>query len=254
MSDYLVDLNELETISKLYNPRVVKNTTIVTPETLKQDTLFHIALNKRFKLFPNISKRAGANEDNTVTRVHVAPTLIGCYLGYASATYLALNNVPSVKKTSSPTNSPKLPSIYKGGFYIHEIPFRCALKPNKSLVYDSDLTDEIWLVSYNEYTKDFPADIIGFLFINKLTYQPVMESLPICIVSVCVKIEKKKSIKFSLNNEHQGINKNCPEVLKEGYWIFDINETTFEVSNLKAISEKQFNEFKLKTAAMLEFE
>ena len=254
MSDYLIDEQELKTISKLFNQRVIKNTEIVTPFTLKQDTLFHIALNKRDKFFPNISKRAGASEDNTLTRVHVSPTLLGCWFGYATGANLALYNKPSTKKETTASNSPKLPSIYKGGFYIHEIPFRCALKPNKTLVYDSDLTDELWLVTYNEYTKNFPAKVIGTLFINKLSYFPVVNKMPECVASICVNIEKGKSIKFSLNNEFQGINKNCPEVLKEGYWIFDVNETTIEVSNLKAISEKQFNEYKLKTAAMLEFE
>lgn len=250
--DYLIDKQELENISKIYNPRVLKNIEIVTPETLKQDSLFHIALEKRPKFFPNISKRAGAQEDNTLTRVHVAPTLMGCWFGYATAAYLAASYVPETKKGPNTINSPK-PSIYKGGFYIHEIPFRCAIKPNKTLVYDADLTDEIWLVSYNEYTKTFPAQVIGMMFINKVSYIPRTGKTPMEVCSVCVKIEKGKSLKFSLNNEHQKITKECPEIIKEGFWMFDVNETTHEVTNFISIKEKDFNEYKLKSAGMLGF-
>ena len=91
MTDYTIDQQELEQILNLANPRVKKNTEIVTPDSIGSNVLYHIALDKREKFFPNISKRAGVTEDNTMTRIHVAPTLAGCWFGYAGGGSLAAN-------------------------------------------------------------------------------------------------------------------------------------------------------------------
>ena len=58
---------QLEDKLSLVNEKVKSNVTIVTPKEVGQDFMLHIA-KKRFKeLTPNISKRAGAKEDNTLT-------------------------------------------------------------------------------------------------------------------------------------------------------------------------------------------
>lgn len=251
MTDYTIDQQELEQILNLANPRVKKNTEIVTPDSIGSDVLYHIALDKRAKFFPNISKRAGMSEDNTMTRIHVAPTLAGCWFGYAGGGSLAANYIPDTTKKKVSINSPK-PSLYKGGFYIHEIPFRCALKPNTNLVYDSDLTDEIWLVTYNEFTKVYSANIVGMLFPHKVTYLPRTGKFPEEITTLCLKVEKGKQLKFSLNNVYYKPTKNAPEYIKEGFWMFDIGDQ-IGIGNLVKINEKDFNEYKLKSAGMLSF-
>ncbi len=78
---YLVDIEEIKEVVDLANPRVKRGTTIETPDTIGQDVLYHIALDRRPTLFPNISKRAGNLEDNTLPRVHMSMNLSGCWFG-----------------------------------------------------------------------------------------------------------------------------------------------------------------------------
>lgn len=251
MADYSIDRLEMEDVLKLANPRVKKNTEIITPDLLGQDKLYHIALDKRNKFFPNISKRAANSEDNTLPRVHTAPTLIGCYFGYAGVGDLATNFIPeNTKKTVSNTHAI---APYKGGFYIHEIDFRCAVKPNTSLVFDCDLTDEIWLVTYNEYTKYYPAKVIGMLFTHAVKYIPRTGKSPIEVCTLFCRIDRGNKIKFCLNNKWVSPDKNNPLELKEGYYKFDIDDQR-QVTELTKISEKEFNDNKLYSAGMLSYQ
>ena len=82
--DYVVDIDEMQETIKLTNPKVAKNVTLVTPNEIGVSSLLHISLDKRTILFPNISKRAGMTEDNTLPRVHTSITLAGCWAGYAT--------------------------------------------------------------------------------------------------------------------------------------------------------------------------
>lgn len=248
---YLVDIEEVSKFLNLVNPRVTKNVTIETPFTLKREFLYHIALDKRLKLFPNISKRAGNSEDNTLPRVHVSTNLAGCIFGYASVGYMASEFKVSTSNKKVAQNGIGS-AAYKGGYYIHEIPFRCALRPNKTLVYDADFTEEHWLFTYNEMTKSFPANIIGLLFPHSVAYYPRTGKGPIEVNTICLKIDKGKSIYLSLNNEHHKPSKESPEKIGEGYWMFEISDE-YGIRNLKSIKEKEFNEYKLHSAGMLSY-
>ena len=249
--DYTADIEEMKEALRLANPRIAKNSKIVTPDNLGVTSMLHIALNKRIVLYPAVSKSAGHNEDNTMPRVHVTSNLAGCWFGYASGGILAVTKEVSDKDKKQPLNKPTV-SLYKGGYYIHQIPFRCGIKPNKDLVYDSDFTDEIWMVTYNALTRIFPAEIIGLIFPSSIAYLPRTGKLPIEVATLCVKIEKGKKANLSMNNQYQQPSKKSPEYITEGHWKFDLSDE-YGIQNFEKIKEKEFLELKLRSAGMLSY-
>lgn len=262
MSDtYLIDEQEISNVLKLSNARVVKNTTIQTPETLGQNSLFHIALAKRTRLYPSVSSRSAPTEDNTLPRIHVSPDLIGCIRGYATIAKMASQNAPVKIKKETTISSPG-PSIYKGGFYIHQIPFRCCLKPNYELVFDEDYTQEYWLITYNSQTLYYPTVIIGQMFPNFVTYYPQTGSIPSEVTNFCLRIDKGSTISLSNITRYDYIKgKELEKKLLSGFYSFDFTEIAkgnktliHGISNVKEIDEKTYTENKLRAAAMLNFE
>jgi len=250
--DYQVDIDEMVDTLKLANPRIVKNVGLITPETLGVSSLLHIAMNKRPVLYPSISKRGGLTEDNTMPRVHVAANLAGCWFGYASGGFTAVyEKVSDVDKKQAINKA--APSIYKGGYYIHQIPFRCALKPNKALVYDSDFTDEMWLVTYNKLTRVFPAEIVGIMFPCEVSFTPQTGSTPEEITTLCVKIFPDKQVNLSLNNKYQKPSNSSPEFITEGFYKFNISSNIM-ITDFCKIKEREFEVLKLKSAALLSYQ
>lgn len=158
------NLQELEETLSLLNNKVARNVSIVTAATLGQTELFHIAKEKFKELIPNVSKRAALTEDNTLPRVHVSPTLLGCINGYAGI-------VDDI--TSSPFDS-KFHN-YRGGYYVYYIPFDYALVPNKKLVYDAEVTGEHWLITYNKATKTFKPSSVGRIANVSISFIPTIE-------------------------------------------------------------------------------
>lgn len=247
-SKYLVDIEELTEVLAVANPRIKRGTIIETPDTIGQDVLYHIALDKRPVLYPNISKRAGKLEDNTLPRVHMSMNLNGCWFGYAGGGELASQYVVDNKKGTSGNTQKNSP--YKGGFYIHSVDFRAGLRPNKELVYDSDFTDEIWLCTYNKMTIAFRTKIIGLMYTKAVSYHPRTGKRPIEVTTICIHIERGQQMHFTANNKFFKPNKLAPAILKEGYYQFDICDQ-FGINNFKKISEREFKDGKLKSAGML---
>lgn len=250
--DYVVDIDEMQETIKLTNPKVAKNVTLVTPKELGVTSLLHISLDKRTTLFPNISKRAGTSEDNTLPRVHVSITLAGCWAGYATGGDLAVNNIVVDTKVKQSSNK-AISSVYKGGFYIHEIDFRCGLKPNKQLVYDAKYTDEVWLTTYNTLTRSFKAKIVGIVFPSAVSYYPRTGGFPLEVTTLCVKIEKGYKVKLTDKKTHFKPEKDTAEFLTEGYWKFKISGG-HEIGELESIKKEEFEDLKLKSAALLSYQ
>lgn len=247
--DYAVDIEEMQEVINLANPRVAKNVTLVTPKELGVTSLLHISLDKRTTLFPNISKRAGMSEDNTLPRVHAGITLAGCWSGYATGGEKAVNTIV-VNTKEKQSNNKAISSVYKGGFYIHEIDFRCGLKPNKQLVYDANFTDEVWLATYNPLTRSFKAKIVGIIFPSSVTYFPRTGSYPLEVTTLCVKIEKGCTIKLTDKKTHFKPEKDTAEFLTEGYWKFKISDS-HDIGDLESIKKEEFEDLKLLSAALL---
>lgn len=249
--DYTVDKEELKELLTMANPKVRSKVKIIDANDLGQDKVYHISLDRRTKFFPNISKRAGAEEDNTLPRVHVAPNVIDCWFGYASGAELAANYQVDASKKKVAQNNNKV-SEYKGGFYIHEFDFRAGLQPNNDLVYDADLTNEVWLVTYNPLTVSYPATSVGLIFTHHVSFYPRTGKYPLEVSTLCMKVEKNKEIYFTSKNKFYKLGKDIPEKIGAGYWMFDVSDQE-GVQNFKPITEKDFLEQKVRSAALLSY-
>lgn len=236
MPDYTIDREELSEALRRLSDRVQKNTTIVTPDDVGSDFLYHITLGKNKEFVPNISRRAGDAEDNTVPRVHVSLTLNDAWNGYAGGGWLVANKVPSKEKSKGHLAN------YKGGFYIYRLPFRAALAPNTKLVYDANFTKEHWLVTYNEMTRVFLGTLIGTLICESVTYLPRLGKLPIEITTLLLEVDTPEGISISKSIR-----------LKKGYYRYKTSEH-HGVTDVMEISKSEFLQVKGLSAAMLSHE
>ena len=151
----------LETSSE----EVKKNTIVVNSHDIQTPYLLHISGEKNPKYIPRIGHRQGHSEDRTMPRVTASTCLTGCMVGYASMLQDFLDqNILTGKGHLKD---------WKGGFYIHKLPFEYCLKPNKKLVYDADRSNEHWLVTYDENTRQFDSSLIGRIVYDKVTLEPV---------------------------------------------------------------------------------
>lgn len=230
-------LEELNQTLKLYSPKIVKKLSIISKEDLGQPELFHIATQRFTTLLPNVSKRAAWSEDNTIPRVHTAPTLLGCVDGYASMFDIAMHEPPSGKKKDD----------YRGGFYIYFIPFDYALKPTKQLVYDAELSDEHWLVAFNAETRQYKPSSIGRLVISTVTLSPSSEGKIKQLLNVYVEIPKDAKLRL-----HENV------WLTEGYWRIEMeraaawHETI--ITKYKSVNQNVFETEHQEHAALLNYE
>lgn len=233
MSSYQIDIDELKDAIRLMSSNVQNNTTIVTPDELGVNFFYHISFGKFKEFIPNISRRAGLSEDNTVPRVHVADTLNNAWNGYASGPYMMSNTKPSENKSKG------VKAEYKGGFYIHRIPFRACLKPNKKLVYDADFTKEHWLVTYNELTRVYPATYVGKVVGESVTYIPRTNKYPIEISTLVLEVDTTDGLRLA-----KGIH------LKKGYYRYKTS-AQYGVQDIMEITKAEFLSVKSTSAAML---
>ena len=149
------DREKLEQITLLYNNRVRRNITVVTPEDLGVKYLLRLDENK-IKIFtPWISKSQGDSEDRTVPRVVTSPYILGCFI----AVPFNLNGAPPFLAVRT-------------GLYIHAFEFKAALKVNEKLVFDADQTAETWLVPYDDKTRVFKPILAGSLLVNRYIVIP----------------------------------------------------------------------------------
>lgn len=162
--------------------RAQSNSAIVTPELLGQDYMLHIDKNTPSKFIPMMPRSAGSSEDNTVARVTVAPTLIGCIMGYARAEYDFQHQGQQDAKSKDK---------YRGGYEICELKFTYCLKPNEKLVYDAVVTGEHWLVCYNKNTMAYIPTKVGEMFIKSINYENVGDKYPRADITFYVSIIKE---------------------------------------------------------------
>lgn len=172
----------------IQSKRVQANSKIVSVDQLGQDYMLHMDKQMPGKFIPMLSRRAGGSEDNTTPRVTVAPNLIGCWIGYASAEDDILKGTD--KEDFDYTK-------FKGGYEICELKFKHCLYPNKKLVYDSERSQEHWLVSYNKETLEYKPKKIGKVFASRVTYNATSGQLPEATFELYIEVQKEGGIKFS---------------------------------------------------------
>lgn len=232
-----MDLLVEQHIRDIVNPKVIKETEIVTPELLGQSFFLHLTPDKnRVKYEPKISKRQALNEDQTLPRVTVAPTLLGCFIGYSGAVPQTLNYAPDENNKN-----------YRQGYYINKIPFQYALKPTNKMVYDARRSDEHWLFTYNAETKEFPHTQIGKMFISSIIVNNRTNNVPDVWIELYVEVNDPLGILFSKNI-----------TLKQGYWKIygpgDINQLSWDKDKKFTaieISRNDYGSVKNRSAAML---
>jgi len=191
------DRDKLEKHLEHCSARVQKNTTVVTPEEVGIDYFIHISTNTNIRKFiPQLTLRGAPSECRDITRVYVAPTLLGCILGYAATESDFFEYASDGEEKD-----------YKGGYKIYALPFGAALKPNKSMVHDQAASDEHWMVSYSPETTEFIPETAGRFFCVSLQYVARSRKTPQGRMTFYAEIVKEGGIRFSKNIH-----------LDKGYW------------------------------------
>ena len=231
---------DMDRFVNLLSEKVKSNLEVITPEGLGQDYFLRISMDKMPKegYAPRISHRQASSEDRTVPRITCAPTLLGCFLGYATVVQDFINFDPKKQEHSR----------YKQGYYIYSLDFQEALRPNNKLVYDQSHTDEHWLVPYSEETRYYQGRLIGKVFITKLERESRTNAEPYQQVTFFIEINKDDGIYFGKN-----------VLLKKGYWKIVgpgvINDTWKQDSKYKVfeIDKETYMEQKELSAGLLSF-
>lgn len=185
-----------------------------------QDYMLHAAVKKYKQLTPIFSRKASSIEDNTLARVHVAPHIRGCVIGYGAMGYeFTWNDVVG--------NNAK----WVGGYYIHKVNFKVALKPNSKIVPDAKNSDEVWLITYNRQTVTYPADIVGKLI--PITNTTMRDSKGVRYDYTTFIMEVLEPFKFDTD-----------KVVEKGYYQFIGNVHLGTVYELTVIDKSKYEELK----------
>lgn len=210
----MATLQDVQFRLKQFTNKVQNNVTIVTPDTLQQDCVYHIAWQRFSYLVPNVSRRASPTEDNTVPRIHTALSLLGCLRGYAGITWQIFHNVahPKVKAHE-----------YKGGWYLFSVPFDYALAPNTKLVFDSDYTKEHWLITYDAETRTYKPRHTHRFYFTKLEVIPLNTGKTENTLTLLLEIIPGATIHLT----DDGI------LLKEGYYKVILNDVGGDYNYVK---------------------
>lgn len=236
----MTDLQQFEEQIKLLNPDIIKNTRIITSDDSKQDSLLHIANSKFDSLIPIVSKRAVPSEDNTITRIHTSDNLIGCLLGYGQHQW---NLIDRQKQDEIE------PGSFLGGYYIHKVNFKVALEPNTKLVYDSNITREKWLITYNEQTVKYAATVIGKVIIDKSEIIGRDNDSSFTRNKFLLELkEQTRFFDYPIGVRAIGI------TLDVGYYKFTLNELTNQPEEIKKIKQEEFEKIKNLKASLLNFQ
>lgn len=227
---------EIEEFVNLSIDKVRDNVEIVSRVELGQDYFIHISPDRMSskKYIPRIGHRQAKTEDRTIPRVTVSDYLYGCMVGYVAF----LNDAYSYPIV--------VDNKKKQGLYIHEIKFEYALKPNNKLVFDQNRSNEHWLITYNEDTKEYSNTVIGKMFITEIVTKLRTNKHSELTYNVLIEINKEEGVKFSKNI-----------YLNKGYWCLKLiasekdsylNDKDFKVEE---ISKETYSKMKDVSAAML---
>lgn len=219
-------ISKLKTYLNIQHTRVRDGVEVVDTKTLTYP-LLHISTNHNIKEFiPSVTRRTAKNEDRSMPRVSVAPSLLGCFIGYVIGWDAFYWPEQKGKKL-----------LQDWVVYGFETPY--ALKPNVKLLYDQKLSDEHWLVGYSQDTQVYkPVKLAkGFYKEARLIARPNMT--PLAIVTILIHVYDEP-ILFA-----EGI------VLTKGYWKIEGPEPLYaknwKESKLYKVAQTNRNEFSFHT-------
>jgi len=130
--------------------------------------MYHMSLDGEIsKFIPFVPRRAANKENVSVPRVSVAPSIMGCFIGYMA----------SWKDIAWPGDNVKNKK-FKNGWYLYELPYEYCIKPNKKLLFDQENSNEHWLVTYSPATREYRPVIVAKMFYSELNIMPKAGSVP----------------------------------------------------------------------------
>ena len=220
----------------IQNNRVKNNITEVNVSDLQFPFMLHIDRKPPVKFYPMMPRSAAPTEDNTVPRITVADTLIGCVLAYSRSLTDFFDRE------------------HYAGYIISKLKFNYCIKPTNKLVFDAEKTGEHWFIGYNKNSLIYKPETIGKIFLHeakvvKKSIPNVNENklFPVIEELVCY-IELEESIKL---NDH--------EVIDKGYYKLKLfndflyTETYMSKKNyeLDSITLKDYMKAKQMSAVLL---
>lgn len=173
----------------LQSDNVKTHSQIVDTDLVGQDYMLHIDKNTPSIFTPMMPRSADKREDNTVSRITVAPTLVGCYIGYNRA-----HDDFAAGSVQKGQNDP-----YRGGYEICTLPFDHCLKPDDTLVPDASQSQEHWLVGYTEQTRQYQPEKVGKVFLTRVAQKAVSGQRPSTLVTMFIEVTREAGFKFSPN-------------------------------------------------------
>lgn len=213
--------DELEKFLSLLPGSVRDGLYPVSNDDFEYPYMLHVSIDRKIKEFvPSVTRRTANNEDRTVARISTAPTLLGCFAGY----------MKGVSDSLYPDNG------WRGGWYVYALPFKQALVPNKKLLFDQKTTDEHWLVTYNQETINYPAEIIAKCFYKEVVALPRTKGWPAYRVKLAIEVLGDKPVRYC-----KGV------VLTKGTWLIEGPDPASPGITWKSRNEYQITELDPKT-------
>lgn len=174
--------------------------------------MYHMSLDGGIKKFtPYVTRRTSHDENISIPRVSVAPSILGCFIGYCAA----WGDVayPDLRDKS-----------FKNGWYLYEIPYKECIRPSTKVVWDADYTDEHWLVAYDVSSRQYTGAVIAKMFYSEMIMKPVVGRNPRLYVKLVVEVMTGT------------VNFGDDLILSTGYWEVSGPEP-MQVDDWKAVHE-----------------
>lgn len=128
--------------------------------------LYHMSLDGNIKKFtPYVTRRAHSEENISVPRISTATSILGCFVGYLS----------SITDIQWPDWKSKK---FKNGWYLYDLPYEYCLKPNKKMLFDTEYSDEHWLITYSPATREYKGNIVAKMFYSEIITLPINGKVP----------------------------------------------------------------------------
>jgi hypothetical protein len=240
--DWQSDLKEIQEFLTL-QPNVVKqNCSIVSSENAQQKFMLRIDKFTPDVFIPNMPKSAMPSENTNTPRITVAPTLIGCMIGY-------FRIERDVQDGTHPDAHGHLK--FAGGYTINKLDYRHCLLPNENMVGDAKSSQEHWLVPYSIDSVEYEPNVIGQIFVSSVTYLPNSGHWPGVRIEMYLKLEKEDEIQLlpgrKVKPGHYRYTVYWPNVRLRS--VEDVNSLV----SVEAIDATTYNEVKKAKADMLSF-
>ena len=152
------------------------------------------------EFIPRLSARQHHSEDTTIARVCVCNSLMGCIAGYASFYHDFDVGTTDGKWLLNGIH-------FKGGMYIHRMPYEYLVVPGNSLAGDSSISGEKWLVPYDEAHASWPSELIGKVFIDSFVSRRFDNASVVNIYTIYMEIAEGVTMKLTPTR-----------TLSAGYW------------------------------------